>query len=40
MWWERVVPDPEKKMGVNMRMFDPAVLAAAEVEKLDGASEW
>ncbi len=40
MWWERVTPDPEKKMGVNMRMFEPAVLAAAQVEKLDGASDW
>jgi hypothetical protein len=40
MWWERASPDPEKKMGVNMRMFDPAVLAAAQVEKLDGANDW
>ncbi len=39
MWWERVAPDPEKEMGVNMRMFDPAVVAAAQVEKLDGASD-
>jgi len=38
MWWERTVPDPEKKMGVNMRMFDRLVLDKAQVEKLDGAS--
>jgi hypothetical protein len=31
--------DPEKKMGVNMRMFESSVLAAAQVEKLDGASD-
>jgi len=40
MWWERVKPDLEKKMGINMRMFDPAILAAAQVEKLDGANDW
>jgi hypothetical protein len=40
MWWERVTPDPEKKMGVNLRMFDPTVLAAAQVEKLNGAEDW
>ena len=38
MWWERVTPDPEKKMGVNMRMFDPDIVGKAQVEKLDGAS--
>jgi hypothetical protein len=40
MWWERVTPDPEKKMGVNLRMFEPAVLSAAQVEKLNGADDW
>ena len=40
MWWERVTPDPERKMGVNIRMFEPAVLAAAQVEKLNGAEDW
>ena len=40
VWWERVTPDPEKKMGVNLRMFEPAVLSAAQVEKLNGADDW
>lgn len=31
-------PDPQKKIG-NMRMFEPAVLAPAQVEKLDGAED-
>jgi hypothetical protein len=33
-----VVVAPNKKIGVNMRMFDPAILADAQVEKFDGAS--
>jgi hypothetical protein len=40
VWWERTTSDPEKKMSVSMRMFDPAVLAAAQVEKLNGAEDW
>lgn len=38
MYWERVVPAPERRMGVNIRNFDPAVLAAARVVPLDGAA--
>lgn len=37
--WERVVPVDGKKMGVNARNFEAAVLAAAEVEFLDGAAD-
>jgi len=40
VWWEQAASNPEAKMGVNLRMFDPAVLDAAEVKKLDGASLW
>jgi hypothetical protein len=40
MTWERLVPNPEWRMGVNMRMADPAVLAAARVRRLDGADTW
>ncbi len=28
------------RVGVNARMFDPAVLAAARVRRLDGADTW
>ncbi len=38
MCWERVAPKPERKMGVNMRNFEPAVLRSVRVVPLDGAS--
>ncbi len=38
MYWERVVPRPERKMGVNARNFESAALRSVRVVPLDGAS--
>jgi hypothetical protein len=38
MCWQRVSPDPERKMGVNARNFEPAVLRKVPVRPLDGAA--
>ena len=38
MYWERVVPDPDRKMGVNARNLDLAVLKQARIKPLDGAA--
>jgi hypothetical protein len=38
MYWERARPDPERKMGVNARTFDPAALRRARITPLDGAA--
>jgi len=38
MCWQRVTPDPERKMGVNARNFDLAVLRKLPVRPLDGAA--
>jgi hypothetical protein len=39
MCWQRVSPDPERKMGVNARNFDPHILASIRTRHFDGASE-
>ena len=36
--WQRVKPDPDRKMGVNARNFDLAVLSSLRVAPFDGAS--
>lgn len=38
MYWERISPDPERKMGVNARNFDPDALGSVRMRHLDGAS--
>jgi hypothetical protein len=38
MCWERVSPKPERKMGVNVRNFEPEALRSVRVISLDGAS--
>ena len=38
MWWERVKPDPERKMGVNARNFAPVATRAARIRAFDGAA--
>jgi hypothetical protein len=38
MCWQRVSPDPERKMGVNARNFEPEVLRSARLRRFDGAS--
>ncbi|HEY9216587.1 MAG TPA: GFA family protein [Phenylobacterium sp.] len=37
--WSPLDPDRDR-MGVNARLFDPEVLAAAKVRRLDGAETW
>ena len=37
--WTPVDPAMER-MGVNARLMDPAIVAAARVRRLDGASTW
>jgi hypothetical protein len=39
MCWQRVSPDPEKKMGVNARNFEPRILASIRTRHFDGASD-
>jgi len=38
MCWERVSPEPERKMGVNARNFEPKALRSVRVRRFDGAS--
>lgn len=35
--WERAQPVPERKMGVNARLFDPEVLGSVRIRRYDGA---
>ncbi len=32
--------DPRRKLGINMRLADPAVIAGVRVRRLDGAKSW
>jgi len=36
--WQRVVPVPGGRMGVNARLFDPEQLGPVKIELLDGAA--
>lgn len=36
--WEPLTPPPHERLGVNARLFDPALLAGVEVRDVDGAS--
>ena len=36
--WQRVRPDPDRKMGVNARNFALPVLETLKIRKLDGAA--
>ena len=38
--WEPIVPTPGGKHGVNLGNFDPALIAAVRVRRLDGADTW
>jgi len=38
MCWQRMKPDPDRKMGVNFRNFDPKVLGSVRIVPLDGAA--
>jgi hypothetical protein len=38
MCWQRVSPDPDRKMGVNARNFEPKALRSVRTVQLDGAA--
>lgn len=38
--WERVVPVPGARVGVNARNFDPEALGDVRIRRLDGAKTW
>jgi len=38
--WEGIGPDRKDRMGVNMRLFDPADLEGVVVRRWDGADTW
>ena len=38
--WEPVARDATTKMGVNMRLFEPADLGDVRIRRLDGAETW
>jgi hypothetical protein len=38
--WQRIVPTPENRMGVNARNFDPVQLGDVRIRRLDGAVTW
>ena len=38
--WEPVPPEPGKHHGVNLRNFDPKVLASVRIRRFDGADTW
>ena len=38
--WEPLQPEPDGKLGVNIRNFDPSVVASVRVRRFDGADTW
>lgn len=38
--WEPLVPNGDNRHGVNLNNFDPALLAAVQVRRFDGADTW
>lgn len=38
--WAPIRPKAGSKMGVNARNFEPSVLGAARIRRLDGAATW
>jgi hypothetical protein len=38
--WEPIDPAPGARHGVNLRNFDPALLASVTVRRFDGADTW
>jgi hypothetical protein len=38
--YERPDGSPERSIGVNARIFEPAALGAVRIRRLDGASSW
>jgi hypothetical protein len=40
MCWEPLKPNDDGRMGVNMRNFDPVMLADVRLRRFDGAASW
>lgn len=38
--WLPLVPEPGARHGVNLRNFDPSLLASVQVRRFDGADTW
>lgn len=38
--WEARRPEPDGRMGINMRCAEPAAIAGVRVRRLDGAKTW
>jgi hypothetical protein len=38
--WERAEKEPDSRVGVNARNFDPESVAATKIRILDGAESW
>ena len=38
--WEPLDPQPGAKHGVNLRNFDPSLIASVQVRRFDGADTW
>ena len=38
--WEPLTPEAGTRQGVNLRNFDPALLAGVKVRRFDGADTW
>ena len=38
--WESLPGKESGRVGVNMRMFDPALMAGAQLRRFDGADSW
>ena len=38
--WEPLAPEPGQKHGVNLRNFEPGLLASVQVRRFDGADTW
>ena len=38
--WEPLQPEPGARHGVNLRNFDPQILASVQIRRFDGADTW
>jgi hypothetical protein len=38
--WEPMRQEPGSKLGINIRNFDPSVIASARIRRFDGADQW
>lgn len=38
--WEPLQPEPDGKLGINTRNFDPSALGKVRIRRFDGADTW